>query len=57
MRGTAEWGWPYVIETEAEEVMVHTAVACYPQQQLSQPVQRTENSVRIQFAPGVLYVK
>jgi methionyl-tRNA formyltransferase len=57
MRGTAEWGWPYVIETEAEEVMVHTAVACYPQQQLSQPVQRTENSIRIQFTPGVLHVK
>ena len=57
MRGTAEWGWPYVIETGAEEVMVQTAVACYPHQQLSQPVRRREKDIWIKFMPGVLHVK
>ena len=56
IQGTAEWGWPYVIETGDEEVMVHTAVAWYPHQQLSQPVQRREKDIWIQFTPGVLQV-
>jgi hypothetical protein len=57
MRGTAEWGWPYVIESETEKIMVKTAVAIHPDQQFSQPVQHTENDIWIQFTSGVLQVQ
>jgi methionyl-tRNA formyltransferase len=57
MRGTAEWGWPYVIESETEKIMVKTAVAFHPDQQLSQPVQYMENDIWIQFTSGVLQVQ
>lgn len=56
MRGTAEWGWPYVIETGAEAVIVKTAVVYHPHQQLNQPIQHRENDILIQFTPGVLQV-
>ena len=56
MRGTAEWGWPYLIETRDKEVLVKTAVAFHPHQQPHQPIQRKENDIWIRFTPGVLQV-
>jgi methionyl-tRNA formyltransferase len=56
MRGTAEWGWPYVIEVEDKEIMAKTAVAYRPSQQLERPVQKGGENIWIQFSPGTLQV-
>lgn len=51
MRGTAEFGQPFVIEMEDEEIVVKTAVSFTQGTILSQPA---EGHIHIQFADGVV---
>jgi methionyl-tRNA formyltransferase len=51
MRGTAVFGQPYVVELEAGEIVVQTAVSYTSSTDLSQPA---KDHVQIQFADGVV---
>lgn len=54
MRGTADYGQPFVVETAVGAVVVRTAVAHRPGATLPTPFERSGRSVTIQFAGGVL---
>lgn len=54
MRGTSGWKQPYTIEGLATKVRGETAVAYYPDAQLSQPIVYSDHKIQIQFNPGVL---
>jgi methionyl-tRNA formyltransferase len=57
MRGTADWGRPFTIEGGDEKVVVATAVAYDPQQQLDKSLVHEAGVMAVQFNPGVLYVR
>jgi methionyl-tRNA formyltransferase len=54
MRGTMNWNRPYFVQVKDERIWLKTAVAFEPETRLSQPMTRQENSVLLQFSPGVL---
>lgn len=54
MRGTAEWGQPYMVQAGGEELALSTAIAYEPGATLDTPSLRIGDEVRIQFAAGVL---
>jgi methionyl-tRNA formyltransferase len=54
MRGTAEWGQPYLLQAGGEELVLRTAMAYQPQPLASAALARAGGEVLIQFAEGVL---
>jgi len=54
MRGTAEWGQPYIIQAGGEELVLATALAYDPNAVLHEAFVRVGDEVLIQFAAGVL---
>jgi methionyl-tRNA formyltransferase len=54
MRGTAEWGQPYPVETGGAELVLTTALAYHPNDVLPEAVVRVGDELLIQFAIGVL---
>ena len=54
MRGTAEWGQPYIVGAGGEEIALTTAIAYDSDAVLGESVVRTGDEVLIQLAPGVL---
>jgi len=54
MHGTDEWRQPYRVTVDQEELLLRTALAYIPDQQISQPMIRSGAEVAIQFTPGVL---
>jgi len=54
MRGTAEWGQPYLVRVADDEMVLATAAAYESETVQAQALVRTGDEVRIQFASGVL---
>ena len=54
MRGTREWGQPYIVQAGEAELMLATAIAYNPDELLSEAFVRVGDEVLIQFAAGVL---
>ena len=54
MRGAAEWRQPYRVEIGAERLTLESALAFSPDAVLGQAYIRSGDTVRIQFASGVL---
>jgi methionyl-tRNA formyltransferase len=54
MRGTAEWGQSYVVESSGERLLLKAALSYAADERLDAPYHRTGQEVRIQFTPGVL---
>jgi methionyl-tRNA formyltransferase len=54
MRGTAEWGQPYIIQAGGEELVLATALAYDPDDMLHEAFVRVGDEVLIQFMAGVL---
>ncbi|MBE2224624.1 MAG: hypothetical protein IAF02_24000, partial [Anaerolineae bacterium] len=57
MRGTAEFGQPYLIEIGDEEIGVKTAVSYTQNATLNQPYQTSGDTIQIQFVDGVVTAK
>lgn len=57
MRGTAEWGEWYRIETAAGPVTASTALSFRPNDVLDRPVAWYDDEAEIQFTPGVVRVR
>lgn len=54
MRGTAEWGQPYVVRAGGEQLELAMALGYEPGATLAAPLVRAGEQVRIQFVDGVL---
>jgi methionyl-tRNA formyltransferase len=54
MRGTAEWGQPYIVQAGGEELVLATALAYDPHELLDKAFVRLDDEVLIQLATGVL---
>ena len=54
MRGTAEWGQPYIIRFGDQQIALATAIAYHPDELLHGAFVRAGDEVWIQFAAGVL---
>ncbi|MEO7908877.1 MAG: formyltransferase family protein [Roseiflexaceae bacterium] len=54
MRGTAEWGQPYIVQRGGEELALATAIAYEPHELLPEAFVRVGGEVLIQFADGIL---
>jgi len=54
MRGTAEWGQPYIVQAGGEELVLAAALANDPHDVLHKAFVRAGDEVLIQFAAGVL---
>jgi len=54
MRGTVEWGQPYIIHAGGEELALATALAYDPDKVMHEAFVRTGDEVQIRFAAGVL---
>jgi hypothetical protein len=54
MRGTGNWERPYFAQVQGETVWLETAVSYDPEAQLPQPMIRQQQTVQLQFLPGVL---
>jgi methionyl-tRNA formyltransferase len=54
MRGTAEWGQIYIIDTGGERIHLRAALSYSSQGRLSEETIRNGQRVQIQFSPGVL---
>jgi len=57
MRGTAEWGQPYLVTIGAEELTLSAALAYDAGATLSAPYTQDGDQVQIQFTPGVLWAR
>lgn len=56
LRGTADWGQPYLVRTGERVWTVRTATGCQPGAALGCAWQRQGSLLRVQFSPGVLEV-
>lgn len=54
MRGTAEWGQPYLLRAGGEELVLRAAAGYEPGAVLGSALVRAGEHVRIQFADGIL---
>ncbi|MCI0393342.1 MAG: hypothetical protein L0332_20485 [Chloroflexi bacterium] len=54
MRGTVEWGQPYRVTVAGEEIALASAVAFDPATTLPAPAVPLDDTIRLQFTPGVL---
>jgi hypothetical protein len=54
MRGTAEWGQPYIVQVGDHQLALATALAYEPNGVLPEAFVRVGDEVLIQFATGVL---
>jgi len=54
MRGTDDWGRPYLIVAGGSRLWLASAIAYAPEETLGRPFVRAGREVAIQFAPGVL---
>lgn len=54
MRGTAEWGRPYLLETGERSFFLGEALAFFPRHQLNEPYRESGREIWLQFTPGVL---
>jgi methionyl-tRNA formyltransferase len=54
MRGTAEWGQPYIVRAGGEEIALATAIGYDPDELLDEAFVRVGDQVWIQFVAGVL---
>ncbi|MGH2592148.1 MAG: methionyl-tRNA formyltransferase, partial [Anaerolineae bacterium] len=54
MRGTAEWGQPYIVEVDGKRLVLKSAVSYAANEALREPIVRSGSEVWIQFTPGVL---
>lgn len=54
MRGTAEWGQPYVVEAGGARLALRAALAYAPDGTIGQPFVRMEDEMLVQFTPGVV---
>lgn len=57
MRGAEEWGEPFIIMAGGERLHVVAALAYDAHAQLGAPFVRDGDTVRVQFAPGVLHAR
>lgn len=57
MRGTAEWGRPYVFDGELRVATARRAVDYTSAGKIAAPVVRDGNDLWIQFSPGVLHAR
>jgi methionyl-tRNA formyltransferase len=55
MRGTAEWGRPYAVEVDGEQLALDAPIAYDASATLGAPYVRTGDIVAIRFTPGVLH--
>jgi methionyl-tRNA formyltransferase len=54
MRGTAEWGQPYIVRAGDQQIALATAIAYDPHELLKEAFVRLGDEIWIQFAAGVL---
>jgi methionyl-tRNA formyltransferase len=54
MRGTAEWGQPYLVLAGDRELALATAIAYHPDEVLGRAFVREDDQITIQFAAGTL---
>ena len=54
MRGTDDWGRPYLVEAGGERLVLTSALSYTADETTSAPFVRAEREVAIQFTPGVL---
>ena len=54
MRGTAEWGQPYIVQVGEQQIALATAIAYDPDAVLHEAFVRVGDEIWIQFAAGVL---
>ena len=54
MRGTAEWGQPYLVRAGGEELVLRVAVAYQPEASPAGALVRVGDELQIQFAASVL---
>lgn len=54
MRGTAEWGYPYLVEVGGQRMALRSALSFAEDEHLGVPFCRSEQEVAIQFTPGVV---
>jgi hypothetical protein len=54
MRGTAEWGQPYLVDAGGAELMLAEALAYDEGTAIDEAYLRVGDEVRIRFAAGVL---
>jgi methionyl-tRNA formyltransferase len=54
MRGTAEWGQPYIVRAGDQQIALATAIAYDPHEVLNEAFVRVGDQLWIQFAAGVL---
>lgn len=57
IRGTAEWGQPYLVLAGDQQIALATAVAYHPNEVLGQAFVRVGDQVAIQFAAGTLWAR
>jgi len=57
MRGTAEWGQPYSMTIDSEQLSLAEAVTYMPNERLGRSLLRGEEGLYIQFDPGVLHAR
>jgi methionyl-tRNA formyltransferase len=55
MRGTAEWGQPYVVEVGGARLALRSAIAYTADETIGTPYVRSGREVWVQFTPGVLH--
>jgi hypothetical protein len=54
MQGTMNWKRPYFVQVDGEMVWVETAVSYESDGRLQTAVVRQNQSLKIQFSPGIL---
>ena len=57
MRGTAEWGRPYIVEVDGERLVLKSAVSYSATETLGYSYVRSGNEVWVKFTPGVLQAR